>query len=228
MRYPGRHLVAIGVAAVARARVSGLRTRSLVWRLNAAERAASTDPLTGLANRAGLHREFQRLVAQSDPSEHLGLVLLDFNDFEVINDTYGHEVGDRLLVNVGYRLARLRVQGRVVSASRLGGDEFVIVFASGLGSSSAEVGRSVAQAVGGAIGRPLKVGLVRIEPCASMGTAHPPAARARLRQMLAESDAAMYRSKRDGSDAHSNIMHLDGPKPRCGGRRCAPETATWG
>lgn len=210
MWFPGRHVVAVGVAAVAGAGFGGFRTRGLVRRLNAAERAASTDPLTGLANRAGLHREFQRLVAQSKPSEHVGLVLLDLNDFKIINDTYGHEVGDRLLVTVGARLARLYVQGRVVCASRLGGDEFVIVFAYGRDSSSAELMTSAAAAAGGALGLSLEVGPVRIEPRASMGTAYAPAVRASLREMLAEADAAMYRAKRGGSEAHSRIVPLDG------------------
>lgn len=210
MGYAGHHLVAIGVAAVAGAGVSGFRTRSLVRRLNAAERAATTDPLTGLANRVGLRREFEGLVAQSDPYEHVGLVLLDLNDFKMINDTYGHEVGDRLLVTVGSRLARLSVRGRVVCASRLGGDEFVIVFAYGRDSASAELMTSAAAAAGGAVGLPLEVGPVRIEPRASMGTAYAPAVRASLREMLAEADAAMYRAKRGASEAHSRIVPLDG------------------
>lgn len=157
-----------------------------------------------------MRREFQRLVAQSDPCEYVGLVLLDLNNFKTINDTYGHEVGDRLLVDVAYRLAQLRVQGRVVSPSRLGGDEFVIVFTTGCGSASNQVVASIARAVHDAIGRGLEAGPARLEPGASMGTAHSPAVRASLRDMLAEADAAMYRAKRSGSDAHSRVVPVDG------------------
>ncbi|WP_304412700.1 MULTISPECIES: bifunctional diguanylate cyclase/phosphodiesterase [unclassified Actinoplanes] len=84
------------------------------------------DPLTGLANRA-LFRE--RLVLALDANQHLGtpvaVLFADLDDFKLINDTYGHAMGDRVLHAIGERLrASVRPQDLV---ARLGGDEFAVV-----------------------------------------------------------------------------------------------------
>ncbi|WP_436527651.1 putative bifunctional diguanylate cyclase/phosphodiesterase [Actinoplanes sp. HUAS TT8] len=84
------------------------------------------DPLTGLANRA-LFRE--RLVLALDANQHRGtpvaVLFADLDDFKLINDTYGHALGDRVLHAIGERLrASVRPQDLV---SRLGGDEFAVV-----------------------------------------------------------------------------------------------------
>ncbi|WIM94839.1 EAL domain-containing protein [Actinoplanes oblitus] len=84
------------------------------------------DPLTGLANRA-LFRE--RLVLALDSNQHRGtpvaVIFADLDDFKLINDTYGHAMGDRVLHAIGERLrASVRPQDLV---ARLGGDEFAVV-----------------------------------------------------------------------------------------------------
>ncbi|MQA63907.1 MAG: diguanylate cyclase, partial [Actinophytocola sp.] len=100
--------------------VAGLRRR-----INAAERAAMTDPLTGVANRAGLERDFTELVVAARQTEHVVAVLIDLNGFKGVNDAHGHGTGDQLLVHVARRLLRVRIDGRPVNVARLGGDEFV-------------------------------------------------------------------------------------------------------
>lgn len=199
MAYSGPHLIAIGVAALAGAGVGGFRTRCLSRRLDAAERAASTDPLTGLANRTGLRRDFQRLVARSEPDEQLGLVLLDLNHFKPINDRYGHETGDRVLAEIGERLQHLRVHGQHVSAARLGGDEFVVVFVTGGTGAAERVTADAARAIEGAVERPVVVGTTSIQLRVSAGIASCPVRAAGLRDLLTQADAAMYRVKRNGS-----------------------------
>ncbi|GHB17485.1 sensor domain-containing diguanylate cyclase [Salinicola rhizosphaerae] len=94
---------------------------------DAAERMAVTDPLTGLGNRRGFER---RLAVMSRhhrlyPERRHALLMLDFDHFKQINDTYGHHAGDRVLRRVGGILANLIRQRDYVA--RLGGDEFVVL-----------------------------------------------------------------------------------------------------
>ena len=82
--------------------------------------AAAHDPLTGLANRAEFARRLDRCA-----SDDLVLLYIDLDDFKPINDMYGHHVGDRVLVEVGRRIAAVIGPGDIVG--RLGGDEFAVV-----------------------------------------------------------------------------------------------------
>lgn len=93
------------------------------------------DPLTGLPNRRLLmDRLGQALIASNRSQEHGALLILDLDHFKSLNDTRGHECGDRLLVEVARRLrVCVRQEDTVV---RLGGDEFVVM-AEGLGSEEA-------------------------------------------------------------------------------------------
>ena len=82
------------------------------------------DPLTGLANRAQF---FDRLTeAFEDPHSRVGICYVDLDGFKAVNDTLGHDVGDKLLVKVADRLRScLRQPGQL--AARMGGDEFIIL-----------------------------------------------------------------------------------------------------
>jgi diguanylate cyclase (GGDEF)-like protein/PAS domain S-box-containing protein len=84
------------------------------------------DSVTGLANRAALvDRLVQALGAIQGRSDRLALLFIDLDDFKSINDTLGHETGDRVLRGVGRRLTRISRRGDTVA--RLGGDEFVLM-----------------------------------------------------------------------------------------------------
>jgi diguanylate cyclase (GGDEF)-like protein/PAS domain S-box-containing protein len=90
--------------------------------------AASKDPLTGLANRRALtERLAEAQQRRAREGGDIGLLYLDVDRFKAVNDIYGHDVGDRVLVEVGRRLlAATRV---VDTACRIGGDEFVVLAA---------------------------------------------------------------------------------------------------
>jgi diguanylate cyclase (GGDEF)-like protein/PAS domain S-box-containing protein len=89
-------------------------------------RLAWEDPLTGLANRTLLRERLEHALAQRRPArEPLGLLLIDLDGFKPVNDTYGHAVGDALLVMVAERLTQGVRQGDTVA--RLGGDEFAVL-----------------------------------------------------------------------------------------------------
>ena len=85
---------------------------------------AAHDPLTGLPNRASIE-EMLATLASGDRHDEVGVVFLDLDGFKVVNDTYGHQAGDAVLVEVARRLeAGIRQDDTV---GRYGGDEFVVV-----------------------------------------------------------------------------------------------------
>lgn len=88
----------------------------------AAEKHAKTDFLTGLSNRLALEEHAQSLTADSQNAETLWAALVDLNAFKPINDNFGHDAGDAVLVEIGKRLSH--DLGPRFVAARLGGDEF--------------------------------------------------------------------------------------------------------
>jgi chemotaxis family two-component system sensor kinase Cph1 len=150
---------------------------------------ALRDALTGLHNRRFLDDRLEALLAGVAP--RLALIFLDLDDFKVVNDTRGHEVGDAVLAAVGNRRAGIaRASDMVV---RLGGDEFVIVC---VGADEKDA-RHVAQRAIRAIGRPVAVAdaVFSLSVSAGVVAAAPGMASSEL---LDAADAAMYRSKREG------------------------------
>ena len=90
------------------------------------EQKSSIDPLTGLLNReAFLSKLNEKLSQLTDSNEKIALVFIDLNKFKPINDDYGHDVGDRILSQIGERLLSEMSHGN--TAGRLGGDEFVLM-----------------------------------------------------------------------------------------------------
>ena len=89
---------------------------------------ATTDPLTGLANRRFVLETMQTLAAQSERNQTpLGVILLDVDHFKQVNDTYGHDAGDQVLLSVAQALKKgVRKQDGLTA--RFGGDEFAILF----------------------------------------------------------------------------------------------------
>jgi diguanylate cyclase (GGDEF)-like protein len=86
---------------------------------------ANTDSLTGLKNRRGLNEMLVSLVTQATPERLLAIYMMDLDGFKPVNDSFGHDVGDELLVEIGSRLsAAVRTHDIV---ARVGGDEFVVV-----------------------------------------------------------------------------------------------------
>lgn len=90
------------------------------------EEMALRDPLTGLANRRAID---EKLAAEWERSRRydrpLALLIADVDSLKAVNDTFGHQAGDRLLTEVGFQLTTLIRSGDV--AGRVGGDEFVVI-----------------------------------------------------------------------------------------------------
>jgi diguanylate cyclase (GGDEF)-like protein/PAS domain S-box-containing protein len=145
------------------------------------------DALTGLANRAFFHEQFQHTVSiRKEPNHQTALLFLDVNDFKHINDHWGHDVGDRVLANLGARIQHALRAGD--AAARLGGDEFAVVVPS---IAEAPEAVRVAERLLEAIRAPIEVEGRQLRVNASIGIS----IGADVDVMLQEADAAMYRAK---------------------------------
>jgi diguanylate cyclase (GGDEF)-like protein/PAS domain S-box-containing protein len=151
------------------------------------------DPLTLLANRSLFCNRVEHALALAQRSQqHVAVMFLDLDNFKNINDSLGHEAGDRLLQAVAQRLVMATRPSDTVA--RLGGDEFAILM-EGIGSER-EV-EQVAAPITAAFNRPLLLDGREIETSASIGAAcSSPGDDAE--QMLRNADIAMYNAKACG------------------------------
>jgi diguanylate cyclase (GGDEF)-like protein len=155
------------------------------------ERMALYDTLTGLPNRRLLQ---ERLRSALDDPEHeaVALLLLNLDRFKEINDTFGHQHGDRLLQQLGPRLHTvLRASDTV---ARLSGDEFAVL----LPGAGVEEACAVAERLGTAVGQPYSVEGYVLEVSASIGIAVAPEHGVDADAVLRRADIAMYVAKRPG------------------------------
>ena len=151
---------------------------------------AETDPLTGLANRLGLSHALKSAIKKSRP---FSLLFLDLEKFKPFNDTYGHEVGDKVLEIIARRLQAL-IRSRDL-AVRMGGDEFVLVLA-GLVDRSALNKR--AEVVAKSISRPIHIGDISDVVGVNIGSAQYPRDGKTEEELLKVADDNMYKAKQRG------------------------------
>ncbi len=156
------------------------------------------DDLTGLPNRAML---LERLQAWEDRPrseiEAQALIFLDLDNFKVINDSLGHDVGDQALVAVGAKIRRALDPDDFIA--RFGGDEFVVLLSAASGAAAAE---RVANRLLKLFDEPLLVAGREINVTASFGIALLSDAMERPDELLRRADLAMYRSKASGRNRY--------------------------
>ena len=173
------------------------KNHQLEQSLKRVEEMAATDPLTGLYNRRHFSRVLDQLFAEAQRYEKdLSCVMIDLDGYKQLNDTYGHQVGDQLLVMAGKVItANLR---RSDVAARYGGDEFVLL----LPQTSAEEAAAVAQRIRDEFFQASAVVLKRSRGATmsigvgSLGVSRP----AHADQLVAKADAALYQAKDAGRD----------------------------
>ncbi|MBU6269095.1 MAG: EAL domain-containing protein [Sphingomonadales bacterium] len=152
---------------------------------------ARTDVVTGLLNRAGLnHNLINRMTGLQQ--HKLAIFWLDLDRFKEVNDTLGHQVGDRLLAEVGVRLRTRTPEGACVA--RFGGDEFVVV----CDVADRPAAQALAQAMLDDIVRPVRIDDDRLEIGSSMGIALMPDDGIELDAVLQAADLALYHAKVNG------------------------------
>ena len=175
--------------------VLGLVAVLVAWREEAEAELhtlAMSDPLTGLLNRRGFHDHAQALLSDARRrSEPLTLLALDIDHFKRINDTHGHEAGDRGL-KLFSRVLRTNQRG-VDLVARLGGEEFCVLFA----RSSREAGLAFDARLRERL-REVSRAELGFEIDFSAGLAVHTDAEQSLDQLLARADAALYEAKRNG------------------------------
>jgi len=122
----------------------------------------------------------------------VGLVLLDLDDFKTVNDTYGHQVGDQLLAEVGQRIRSCLRDNDV--AARLGGDEFAVLLRD---VSDERAAHAVAQRIVDVLAEPIRVGGIPLTAHASVGLAYT-SHLGDLDSLLRNADTALYTAKAHG------------------------------
>ncbi|SFB05066.1 putative bifunctional diguanylate cyclase/phosphodiesterase [Azotobacter beijerinckii] len=177
-----------------------LLLRDIGERLQAEQRLrflAHFDPLTHLANRHGLIQHLERLLAANAP---LSLLFLDIDHFKRINDTLGHEVGDRLLVEIARRLTRLAP--KQVLVARFGGDEFLLL----LEERSAGQARKLAETLLQGFKAPLQIGQYECFVTPSIGIAGFDG-QGSASELLKQADLALHAAKDAGRNRLAVYSH---------------------
>jgi diguanylate cyclase (GGDEF)-like protein len=174
---------------------------SIAANQRALAREASTDPLSGLANRAAFATRLNTIV--SGPERRAGsraVLFVDLDDFKEVNDRLGHGAGDELLCEVARRLLAAVRPGDLVA--RLGGDEFALLLDE---LESPDLAAAVAERVVRVLGEPVELGGDTVQVGASVGVVElTPGSTAT--QLLRQADIAMYAAKSRGKN---RVEHFD-------------------
>jgi diguanylate cyclase (GGDEF)-like protein len=167
-----------------------IRVRRAAWRN---KQLADVDPLTGLLNRRAFLRAAETtLNVLATASRPVTIAFFDVDRFKTVNDTHGHDAGDRLLIAVAQALRNNTRRDDL--SGRWGGDEFVVLLA-GVPAKHAEtvVGRLQTAIRAAIAAQPTRSTL-------SAGVYSAPGSTSRLDPLIAAADTAMYRAKQAGGD----------------------------
>ena len=161
------------------------------------ETIARSDPLTGVLNRRGFERDAAQRLTQSADDATGALLFIDLNDFKLVNDKHGHEIGDKLLKIAADRLMQSLRSGDIIG--RPGGDEFVAL----VPDVAPDVAEKLATRLTGTLEQPYRISGTEIQCASSIGLALYPEHANTLTGLMRAADAAMYRAKarcRSGKD----------------------------
>ncbi len=163
------------------------------------ETLALFDTLTNLPNRASILCSIQDTIDRNDGT-YFALLFLDFDGFKLINDSLGHEVGDKLLKEIACRLLKdLRMTDRIHPA-RLGGDEFVVLL-EGLTSPADAI--TVTERLLQSLSQPYQLGTHTVYSTASIGVVTNEHRYEKASDIVRDADLAMYRAKSSGKACYA-------------------------
>jgi diguanylate cyclase (GGDEF)-like protein/PAS domain S-box-containing protein len=167
------------------------RERQLFW-------LANYDPLTELPNRTLFRDRLEHAIAQAERSGRLvALMFLDLDRFKTINDSLGHQIGDRLLKLAAARIRDCVREGDTVA--RFGGDEFVLVLE---GLTHTDVAAAIAQKLVDTLAKPFHVDEHALFTTASVGISLYSLDDTDIDSLIKHADSAMYRAKAQGGNGY--------------------------
>ena len=173
------------------------RTLDLEERNRELSDLAIRDSLTGLYNHSTTIELLEQLIQQSQRYEFpIATIMMDIDHFKSINDSYGHQIGDKVLETVSHTLTE-SVRGADV-VGRYGGEEFIIIMAHADAPAAREYGERLLQKI-----REIQIPAskdARLSASIGISVFHPHGHTASAPQLIRRADEALYRSKRDGRD----------------------------
>ncbi|MCB0976084.1 MAG: diguanylate cyclase [Acidimicrobiales bacterium] len=172
---------------------------------------ATHDPLTGVGNRAALVQRLEAaLISGRESGRRVAVLYADLDGFKDVNDRYGHDHGDRLLIEVARRISNAVRTGDLVARS--GGDEFVVVCEN---LDSADQAAVIAEKVHAAVeDRPVELGDVALQVVMSVGVALADPVLDDADRLLRVADLAMYEAKGRGARAEGEAPATRGARSR--------------
>lgn len=174
-------------------------TEQLMQQRKDMERLANFDSLTGLPNRQFFMETLRKsLSAAQRENDDMVLMYFDLDGFKGVNDTHGHEVGDRLLIEASKRTQRFLRHGDLIA--RLGGDEFLILL---YNDPNDFVVTDIAERIIKEISKPFDINNWEIQISVSIGIARAVDANYNLSDFVSNADVAMYKSKVEGKNTHT-------------------------
>lgn len=171
------------------------KSEDLIWK------QANFDSLTGLTNRQMLHDRLEQEIKKAHRGgTRVALLYLDLDEFKYVNDTLGHDVGDRLLIEAARRINRSVREADTIA--RQGGDEFIIVM--GDLTDVDDVSRA-ADEILEQLSLPFQLGVEMAYVSASMGITFYPDDALRAEDLLRNADQAMYAAKARGRNCYQHF-----------------------
>ena len=159
-------------------------------------RLAARDPLTALYNSRALDVRAPQLLAQVSPQQPGALLLIDIDNFKLVNDLYGHTAGDRLLIALSEMIRTVVPEGAL--AARLGGDEFVILLTKASTAQIVELGSRLREQFRQLAAHTFTTPApVTLSIGANLFDQPPPS----LTALIEQGDTTLYESKRGGRDS---------------------------
>lgn len=174
-------------------------TEQLIEQQKTMERLANFDSLTGLPNRQ-FFVEMLRVElcrAKRDNSD-VAILFFDLDGFKDVNDSFGHEIGDKLLIEIGIKVKNYVRDGDIVS--RLGGDEFLILVHD---NPDEYLLAKIAQRIVTGLSETIDIEGWQLNVGASIGIARASQSNFNLSEFISNADLAMYRSKLDGKGKYT-------------------------
>ncbi len=162
----------------------------------ALSRLANTDSLTGLLNRYSFSHSLSTLAQSMSTDSLLAVAIIDLDRFKAVNDTYGHSVGDELLIKISDKLEKMSLEGDLVA--RLGGDEF----AYGRIVGSALEADQFAQALSSTLKEPITIANQQVNGGGSVGLVTSTERSIDPLKLIQDADIAMYYAKENVSQSY--------------------------